>query len=382
MVQRIVTRAGVYVHIPFCERKCGYCDFNAYSGYKDGTKARYVDALRREIASRAEPDTPVPSVFFGGGTPTSLSVSDLSRILETLRESFALEADAEVSVEANPSDVSPAYLEGLRAAGFTRLSFGVQTFNDRILKLIDRTHTADEARAAVSAARAAGFDNVSFDLMFGLPRQTLADWERTLEAAIALGAPHLSMYGLTVEEGTPFWARRERGRLTLPGEGLQASMFARAMERAAAAGYVRYEISNHARPGYACRHNQIYWRNEEYFGFGAGAAGYRGGVRSVNERRPSRYIERVQAEGGPVFAESERLEARAAMGETAMLGLRLAEGLDLEAFAARFGVRAQDVFAREIARVVDRGWAVCAAGRLRLTERGVMLASEAMAEFV
>ena len=208
--------AGVYVHIPFCVKKCGYCDFNAYSGYRDATKVKYVDALCREIEARAEPDTVVPTIFFGGGTPTTLSASDLSRILQTVRSSFDVDPDAEISLEANPSDATLPYLTELRQSGFNRISFGVQTFNDRLLKSIDRVHSAEDARTAVDLAKAAGFTNLSIDLMFGLPRQTLADWDRSLDAAFALDVPHLSMYGLIVEEGTVFWARRERGKLSLP----------------------------------------------------------------------------------------------------------------------------------------------------------------------
>ena len=373
--------AGIYIHIPFCEKKCGYCDFNAYSGYRDGTKARYVDALCREIAARAEPAARVPTVFFGGGTPTQIPAEDLVRILATVRAHYAVDADAEISTEANPADADAAYLRTLREAGFNRLSFGVQTFNDRLLKTIDRVHSAHDARAAVATARAAGFDNLSIDLMFGLPRQTLADWDQSLEAAFALRLPHLSMYGLIVEEGTPFFARRERGKLPLPSEKSEASMFARAIERAQEAGYRRYEVSNYALPGYESRHNQIYWRNEEYFGFGAGAVSYLDGVRFSAERRPSGYIETVLARGTATVWE-ERLTPDETMGETMMVGLRLADGVDLDAFARRFGVRAEDRFAAAVAKSVDAGLLERTPTHLRLTERGLFLASDVMADFL
>ena len=373
--------AGIYVHIPFCARKCGYCDFNAYSGYKDGTKARYVDALCREIAQRAERATRVPTIFFGGGTPTTLSAGDLERILATVKASFAVEADAEVSVEANPGDASLEYLAALRAAGFNRLSFGVQTFDDRLLRTIDRLHTGDDARRAVAAARAAGFENLSIDLMFGLPRQTLADWERALDAALGLRIPHLSLYGLIVEERTPFWARRERGKLPLPTEDTEATMFAQAIEAATGAGYAHYEVSNYALPGYECRHNQTYWRNEEYFGFGAGAVGYRNGVRTTNVRLPTRYIETVCATG-TAFEDEERLNPEETMGETMMVGLRLRRGVDLKEFAARFGVRAEAFFADEIARYTSMGLLETHDCYLRLTDRGLFFASDVMADFL
>ena len=373
--------AGIYIHIPFCTRKCGYCDFNAYSGYKDGTKARYVDALCREIATRADTTYRIPTVFFGGGTPTVLPAFDLVRILDTVREHFNLDDDAEVSTEANPADADAAYLETLRGAGFNRLSFGVQTFDDRLLKMIDRVHSGTDAENAVHAAHTAGFGNVSLDLMFGLPRQTVADVDRSLDRAFALMPAHLSVYGLIVEERTPFWARRERGKLPLPTEDAEAEMFARVMERTRGAGLRRYEISNYALPGSESRHNQIYWRNEPYFGFGAGAAAYIGGVRSANEKHPIRYADLALSGANPL-AESEALTHGETMGETLMLGLRLADGVDLARFAARFGVRAEERFAGVVARHTASGLLEQTATHLRLTERGVFLASEVMAEFV
>jgi oxygen-independent coproporphyrinogen-3 oxidase len=373
--------AGVYVHIPFCVKKCGYCDFNAYSGYRDATKVKYVDALCREITARSETERRVPTIFFGGGTPTTLSATDLSRVLETVRNSFDVDPDAEISLEANPSDATQEYLAELRQSGFNRISFGVQTFNDRLLKSIDRVHSADDARTAVAAAKAAGFDNLSIDLMFGLPRQTLADWDRSLDAAFALDVPHLSMYGLIVEEGTVFWAKRERGKLPLPSEKIEAAMFARAIERAIPAGYRRYEVSNYARPGFESRHNQIYWRNEDYLGFGAGAASYRCGIRSMNERLPGRFADRVNA-GGIATVEQEQLTAEEAMGETMMVGLRMAAGIDLEVFASRFGIRAEDHFAAPISALRTAGLLEISEGRLRLTDRGLFLASEVMMRFL
>lgn len=375
------TTAGVYVHIPFCVKKCGYCDFNAYSGYKEETKRRYVDALCREIAARSEPNTRVPTVFFGGGTPTTLPAEALARILAAVKAAFAVDADAEVSVEANPGDATLPYLCALRAAGFNRLSFGVQTFNDRLLKQIDRVHSGADAQTAVAVATQAGFDNISIDLMFALPRQTLADWDRSLDAAFALDVPHLSLYALIVEEGTAFFARRERGRLALPSEKTEAAMFARAIERATQAGYERYEVSNYARPGFRSRHNQIYWRNEDYFGFGAGAASYRDGARTMNERLPARYAERIKATGNATTGE-ERLEPREAMGETLMMGLRMAGGVNLAAFAERFGVRAETVFAAEIERLQTGGFIEVANDRLRLTPRGLFVGNEVMLAFL
>ena len=373
--------AGIYIHIPFCTKKCGYCDFNAYSGYKDATKARYVDALCHEIVTRADPGYRIPTIFFGGGTPTNLAAQDLVRILSTVRENFAVDSDAEISTEANPTDADAAYLQHLRGAGFSRLSFGVQTFDDRLLKTIDRLHSGRDAETAVAVAKSAGFDNISIDLMFGLPRQTLADFDRSLTAAFALDVPHLSIYGLIVEEKTPFYARRERGKLPLPSENTEVAMFARAMERTRNAGYTRYEISNYAKPGHESRHNQIYWRNEPYFGFGAGAAAYLNGVRSRNENHPLRYADSALAGANPT-AESETLTPAETMGETVMVGLRLADGIHKETFAARFGTTVDAAYAPIIARHTASGLLETTTTHLRLTERGVFLASEVMADFI
>jgi len=373
--------AGIYLHIPFCVRKCGYCDFNVYSGYRDSTKTRYIDALCQEIQARSEPETRVPTIFFGGGTPTVLPADDLIRILATVQNAFAVDPDAEITLEANPSDADLTYLAELRAGGFNRLSFGVQSFNDRLLKTIDRIHSADEARHAVANARAAGFANISIDLMFGLPRQTLADWDRSLDAAFALDVPHISMYALIVEEKTVFWTKRERGQLPLPSEKVEAAMFSHAIERTAAAGYHRYEVSNYARPGFESRHNAIYWRNEDYFGMGAGAVSYRDGIRSMNERLPGRFADRIAATGSATIWD-ERLTTDETMGETIMVGLRMAAGIDLDAFARRFGVRAEERYAAEIARFHDLSMLEIVAGRLRLTERGLFLANDVMAAFL
>ena len=385
MIQQVSSMSqsatAIYVHIPFCSRKCGYCDFNAYSGYKEGTKTRYVEALCREIEAAGD-GSQIQTIFFGGGTPTNLAAGDLARILTALKSHFVIATDAEISLEANPSDADQGYLEALRYAGFNRISFGVQTFNNRLLKLIDREHSGEVARRALEQARAAGFDNVSLDLMFGLPRQTISDFERTLDTALALEIPHLSIYGLIVEEGTPFFARRERGKLPLPAESAEATMFSKALEKTREAGLTRYEISNYARSGYACRHNRVYWRNEPYFGLGAGATGYLNGARQVNIRRPSAYIEAALL-GKELAVETEQLTLEETMGETMMLGLRLAEGIALDDFAERFGVRAEAHWAQTIATLTTQGLLERTPTHLRLTDpKGLFLASEAMAKFI
>ena len=382
MVQHGVSDIGAYVHIPFCSRKCGYCDFNAYSGYKDATKAQYVDALCAEIEARPDAGQPLATIFFGGGTPTQLQPDALGRVIDCLRRRYGLASDVEITVEANPADVDASILSRLSGFGVNRLSFGAQSFDDRTLRLIDRNHGADDIRRAVGAAKDVGFVNWSMDLIFGLPRQTVRDWQQTLESALELAPPHLSVYGLTIEEHTPFHARIERGRLTVPGDDAQAAMLHHALERLPGAGLERYEISNHALPGFESRHNRIYWDNGDYFGFGAGAAGYRNGDRTVNVRRPSEYIRAMASHPENPFVEVERLDSESRLGETIMLGLRRREGVDLVAAGQRFGIDAGEHYRDDIAWAVETGWAELVDGRLRLTDRGVPLANEVMARFV
>ena len=372
---------GCYVHIPFCVRKCAYCDFNSYSGYTDAHIARYVSALTREITQTA-PGSPVDTIFFGGGTPTAIPASDEAALLQSVLETLPVALDAEITTEANPGTMDVAHLAVLREAGFNRISFGVQSFDPGLLKTMDRIHSADEARNAVKAARAAGFENISLDLMFGLPRQNLKQWEDSLHEALALETEHLSLYSLIVEEGTGFYTLQQKGRLPLPEDDLAADMYEMAVEVAQAAGYEQYEIANFARPGRACRQNLHYWRNESYYGFGCGAVGYLGGARRMNIKAPAAYAQAVEAEAD-IALSSETLTADETMAETMMLGLRLTrEGVSCLTFEERFGIDPRVKFAAEIETYTRRGLLEVAGDTLRLTPQGVFLASEVMVAFV
>ena len=372
---------GCYVHIPFCVRKCAYCDFNSYSGYTDAHIARYVSALTREITQTA-PGSPVDTIFFGGGTPTAIPAPDEAALLQSVLETLPVAPDAEITTEANPGTMDVAHLAVLREAGFNRISFGVQSFDPGLLKTMDRIHSADEARNAVKAARAAGFENISLDLMFGLPRQNLKQWEDSLHEALALETEHLSLYSLIVEEGTGFYTLQQKGRLPLPEDDLAADMYEMAVEVAQAAGYEQYEIANFARPGRACRQNLHYWRNESYYGFGCGAVGYLGGARRMNIKAPAAYAQAVEAEAD-IALSSETLTADETMAETMMLGLRLTrEGVSCLTFEERFGIDPRVKFAAEIETYTRRGLLEVAGDTLRLTPQGVFLASEVMVAFV
>ena len=399
---------GCYVHIPFCVRKCAYCDFNSYSGYTDGSVARYVQALTREI--RSAPPAPnsggarvgeaafgsipappelgaggaslVDTVFFGGGTPTAIPATDEAALLRAVLETLPVTPNAEITTEANPGTMDVRHLEVLRAAGFNRISFGVQSFDGDLLKTLDRIHSAEEARNAVKAARAAGFENVSLDLMFALPRQTLKQWKDTLDQALALDTDHLSLYSLIVEEGTGFYTLQQKGRLPLPSDDLAADMFGLARETAQGAGYAQYEIANFARPGRESRHNLHYWRNEPYHGFGCGAVAYLDGARRMNVKSPAKYAETIESDGDLTLS-IETLTVEETMAETMMLGLRLTqEGVDCRRFQERFGVDPRVKFAAEVAAFTKRGLLEVVGDALRLTPQGVFLASEVMVAFV
>ncbi len=378
---------SLYVHIPYCQAKCPYCDFNSYAAER-WPETRYVDALCAELQHYAQ-QTPwagadVGTVFFGGGTPSLFAPASIERVLATASNLWSVRADAEITLEANPGTVSVDSLRGFRAAGINRLSFGVQSFQPHHLRVLGRIHSGDDAIAAVGWARAAGFDNVNVDLIFALPQQTLAEWERDLAQAISLQPDHISAYNLTYEEGTPFHTLRSRGVLHQLPEEIEVAMFTRTQEILGAAGFEQYEISNYGRSGRACRHNLTYWQSRDYLGVGAGAHSYAAtpewGSRWNNEKIPNRYIE-ATAKLGHARVGSETLEARQARGEFVFLGLRCRAGFSAAAFRERFGddlitlfPHTNDLEAGGLLRCADGSW--------QLTPRGVLLADSVFATFL
>jgi oxygen-independent coproporphyrinogen III oxidase len=390
---------SLYVHIPFCQSKCSYCDFNSYAGLESLIEP-YVGALIAEMGLWRQPNQHmnVATVFFGGGTPSLLPLPEMERIVTALRQRFRLAADAEVSCEANPGTVDCPYLQGLRSLGVNRLSLGVQSFHDDELAMLGRIHTAAEAREAYHAARQAGFDNVNLDLIYGLPRQTMTAWQYTVEEAIALQPDHLSLYALSVEEGTPLADAVAHGRLPPPDADLAADMYLWAEDALAAARYQHYEISNWALPGRQCRHNLTYWLNESYLGLGAGAHSCFGGFRFANVKDPRRYIPFVEesAKGDGRLAEglapflaglghivfAEQMTAARTMAETVVLGLRLVEGLPLEEFRRRFGQELMSAYGPQVEELETLGLLERVDGCLRLTPRGRLLGNEAFLRFL
>jgi oxygen-independent coproporphyrinogen-3 oxidase len=372
---------GLYLHIPFCAKICNYCNFNR--GLLDAAvKRRYVDALISEIRAAAEPATAVDTVFFGGGTPSVLDVDEVARILDACRESFALAGDNEITFEANPESVTETRLSGYRAAGVNRVSFGVQSFDDKELGRLGRAHSADTARKALAEARAAGFDNVSLDLMMWLPEQRVVDWLSSVDALIAERPDHASLYLLEIYPNAPLKDDMARAGWSLAPDDDAATMYLEALARLDVAGYEHYEISNVARPGRRARHNVKYWQDGEWLGFGCGAHSTRDGVRWRNLAATIEYIQRVTT-GQSVVAERRRLSDHERVEEALFTGLRLADGIDLPAFAARYNV---DVWARyggELQRFVNAGALVHEHHRrLALTRPGMLLANEVMAVFL
>jgi oxygen-independent coproporphyrinogen-3 oxidase len=347
----------------------------------------YSDTLLKDASlwTAAVRGRAVESVFFGGGTPSLAPVDEMAKMLEGLRSRFELLEDAEISLEANPGSLSTEYLRGLRAAGFNRLSIGVQSFDDDELKQLDRIHSGDQAREAYASARAAGFENVNLDLIYGLPEQPMESWRRSLEEALALDPEHLSLYALTVEEGTPLARDVARGRVPAPDADAQAEQYEWTEARLARAGYEHYEISNWARPGRRCRHNLIYWQNREYLGLGAGAHSFLNGVRFSTVLLPNRYEELVtesfaaRASGSGEMrhiAGAESITPELSMADTLILGLRLNDGVDTAAFAARYGRPIEDAYGNVLGEFIGYGLLERAGDRVRLTARGRLLSNE------
>ncbi len=370
---------GVYVHLPFCPYICPYCDFAKWP-MRRSAASRYLDALYTEIA--AQPAEPAATIFLGGGTPNAYAAEEIVALLERLRERYDRQHTVtETTIELNPELVMPGDFERYTASGITRVSIGVQSFDADEIKTLGRKHTPEQIRSAVAGARAAGMPSVSLDLIFAVPGQTLESWERSLRSAIELGVDHISTYGLTIEEGTPYerWYAREPSAFF--DDTHEAEFYDRAIALLEEAGFEHYEISNFAKPGHRSAHNANYWRNGEYVGLGVGAASYRSGERSVHTRNLNLYLEAALAQT-PIPAESERLPAHKAWGEGVMLALRTSQGVGLSDFKERYGVDVVEHYAPVIARYSDAGLLEVAGGRMRLTRRGKFLANDVCGAFV
>jgi oxygen-independent coproporphyrinogen-3 oxidase len=369
---------GVYVHLPFCPYICPYCDFAKWP-HRASAAERYLEALYAELGSA--PRFAGRTLFVGGGTPNTYEPAALAALVAACARRFVLPSGAEITIECNPDPPLCAGFAQYAAAGVNRLSFGVQSFVEDELRVLGRRHDAAQVAACVAAARAAGIANVSLDLMFGVPGQTVASWRETLAAALALEPKHVSTYGLTIEAGTPYagWQAQEPGAFA--GDELEADLYAVAIDTLGAAGYQHYEISNFALPGFRSEHNANYWANGDYVGLGVGAATYLGGERRVATRDFEAYV--TAARGGkPIPAEAERLSGAAKAGEAAMLALRTSEGVDLPEFAERYGVDFLAFYESVLSEMTAAGALEVTDSRVRLTRRGRFVANDVCAAFV
>ncbi len=385
---------GVYVHIPFCERVCPYCDFAVVGGrLARVAEDRYVEALLMELRSRGDvfAGRRLVTVYLGGGTPSLLRPEAVARIIDALCARYRAAGESlEITLEVNPSSLERARLPGFRAAGVNRLSVGVQSFDDEVLRRLGRAHKAEEGRRTLAAAREAGFANISLDLIFAAPGGSASQLERDLDEALEFSPQHLSAYQLTVEHGTPFALAHQRGQLRLPDQDASALLLQRVAERAERAGLLRYELSSYARPGFESQHNQRYWQRTPVFGLGMGAwslaparPGAPHGTRTANARELSVYLAELEAGRSPV-AESEILDARTARGEAVFLALRCTAGLCVADFESEFGGPPRAYFREEIDSLVAAELLAesRASGDLALTERGRMLADSVFQAFV
>jgi oxygen-independent coproporphyrinogen-3 oxidase len=385
---------SLYFHIPFCVHRCAYCDFNTYAG-QEALIPAYVQALCREIeiVTRAAPERPsAHTIFFGGGTPSLLSTDQFKSILKTVRNCFNLAPEAEISLEANPGTVTQDSLRDLHSLGLNRISLGVQSVHPDELRQLERIHEDFDVIEAISWSRCAGFENLNLDLIFGLPEQPLERWQATVKLILGLHPDHLSLYGLSLEHGTPFGRWAAHGLQPMPDPDVAADMYEWAGEALEVAGFKQYEISNWAKPGRQCRHNLQYWRGQPYLGFGAGAHGWAGGLRISNVLRIKTYIERLHSDYpfpntpyplSPATVNQTRISRRVEMQETMLTGLRLTcEGVSAEDFATRFGIQMRDVFGREIDELIGLLLLEWAGPLLRLTKRGRLLGNQVFMRFV
>jgi oxygen-independent coproporphyrinogen-3 oxidase len=365
---------GIYVHIPFCTGKCPYCSFNSRPA-REGEVEGYVAALETELHLRMEGRPVVDTIYLGGGTPTTLAPSTLTRLLRAIEARVSVAAGAEITVEANPESLTADALALLREAGFTRISIGAQSFDNDVLAALGRRHDAARAVAAIEEARAAGWSNVSVDLIFGAPGQSHDQWRATLTRVIQLHPDHISAYCLTIEPGTNFQRREAAGDIMGVGEDAELEMYSTARRMLSAAGYEQYEISNFAVPGKRCRHNEKYWRGDDYIGLGAGAHSSVAGVRWADASIPEQYAALLARNILPVTY-VERLSARRRMDEDLILGLRTAEGACLARLGERHGRDARREYRNRLQALAGAGLARIQGSRVALSERGMALANE------
>jgi len=385
---------SLYLHIPFCIKRCIYCDFNTFAGMQNhlpNYTAVLIEELRY-VSKGAEKRIPIHTIFFGGGTPSLLSIQQLRSILEAIHSHYDVDKDAEISLEANPGTVTKDWLRAARDSGINRLSFGVQSSLAKELTLLGRIHNQEDVLNSIEWTRQAGFDNLNLDLIFGLPNQSLPDWQQTIRWALDLQPQHLSLYNLILEDGTPLAERVQTGELPAPDDDLAADMYEWCMDFLLSQGFNQYEISNWCLPGKECRHNLQYWLGLPYLGFGAGAHGFAKGTRTENVPGISEYIRKVKKAVVMPFPRSSwnqqsiEIDKKTQIEEFMMVGLRLvSEGVSRQRFFTRFGLNLDEVYGPTIVRLIEKGlleYGGNSADNLRLTRRGCLLGNRVFVEFL
>lgn len=380
-----MSNAGVYLHIPFCRSRCSYCDFATDVFRDNDTVERYVNAITKEIEMSEPPASAggvtLDTIYFGGGTPSLLSPAQLEKILNTIHKNFSVLPNIEITMEMNPATVTLETLKEYRSLGVNRASFGAQTFDDTELKRLGRGHTAADVRETIALLRNAGFENVSFDLIAGLPRQTLQDWERNLDESLKLKPEHLSLYLLEIHESTPLAEQIRSGRQPLPDEDLAGEMYELLIDKTSEKGYAQYEISNFSLPAFESKHNSKYWRCEPVYAFGVSAHSFDGETRRANERDTNKYVSLIENGKSPVVEETI-LSHEQLSSEFAFLNLRLAKGLDLNEYKQRFGADLNEEFSEDLNRLGEAGLIEFTEDRLKLTRKGFLFSNEVFAVFV
>mgnify|MGYP001315439406 CR=1 FL=1 len=371
---------ALYVHIPFCQYKCHYCDFNS-GPFTNTARQIYLQSLQREILNSPLQNSMAKTVYFGGGTPSELDSEELGRLVLALQQSFLTDSSNEWTIECNPGSVTPVRWRSLRVLGFNRISLGVQSFSDVHLQNLGRIHSASDARKSFYWAREAGFRNINLDLLFGLPGQTLEQWESDLQEAISLSPEHLSLYGLNIEVGTRIFRRIASKELRKTNEDLSATMYERSIELAREAGYLQYEISSFAKPGRQCIHNLSYWHNKPYLGFGLSASSFIEGIRWTNSGSFSEYFQKIES-GQTTRKNEEHLKGLSALGEEIMLRLQTEEGFSTADLSLRYTCDINLHFGETIRFLCRQGLVNRDQGWIRLTRRGKLLANEVWMQFL
>ena len=384
MKEGILMVRGVYIHIPFCHQICNYCDFNKVY-FKNQPVYEYIEAIGKEIemtvSKSPEQFQNIETIYLGGGTPTALSAEQITRLLERINELLPTKGLVEFSSEANPDELTKEKLQALKAGGVNRLSMGVQSFDEQLLKKIGRTHSNEHVYQTIQLAKEVGFENISIDLMYGLPGQTMEQWEDTLNKALALNLSHYSAYSLIVEPKTIFYIQYAKGKLSLPTEDAEADMYELLMNKMAENGKLQYEISNFAINGQISTHNKIYWDNDEYAGFGAGAHGYMKGHRYSNIGPIKKYIESIHRHELPILNQHE-VSHEEKCEEQMFLGLRKNEGVAFDQFEEKLGCSMKDLFGKTIQKLVDEGLLVEDEKGVRLSKKGRFVGNTVFQQFL